>query len=209
MLMRIAEQFGFTLNTFTHILEGYKIADIMKKHGAGASTFSDWWAYKYEVRDAIPYNAKVLSEMGIVTALNSDDAEMGRRLNQEAGKMVKYGKMTEEEAWKLVTLNPAKLLRIDKYVGSIKKGKDADLVLWSANPLSIYAQAEQTYVDGRCLFDKNRDLQLRTRIAKERNRLIIAMEKQRKAGAPTQKAKHNHKNHFHYHCNTVFEEIRD
>ena len=110
MLMRIAEKYDFRLNTFTHILEGYKIADKMKEHGAGASTFSDWWAYKYEVLDAIPYNAKILDEMGIVVAINSDDAEMGRRLNQEAAKGVKYGGMSEASALKMVTINPCETI---------------------------------------------------------------------------------------------------
>ena len=127
MLMKVADSMGFTFNTFTHILEGYKVADKMKEHGAGGSTFSDWWAYKFEVNDAIPYNAALLQEMGVITAINSDDAEMARRLNQEAAKAVKYGKATEEEALKMVTLNPAKLLHIDHRVGSIKVDKDADI----------------------------------------------------------------------------------
>ena len=126
MLMHVADSMGFTVNTFTHILEGYKLADKMKEHGAGASTFSDWWAYKFEVNDAIPYNAALLQDMNVLTAINSDDAEMARRLNQEAAKAVKYGRATEEEAWKMVTLNPAKLLHIDHRVGSIKVDKDAD-----------------------------------------------------------------------------------
>ena len=103
--MHVADSMGFTLNTFTHILEGYKVADKMKKHGAGASTFSDWWAYKFEVNDAIPHNASILDEMGVLTAINSDDAEMARRLNQEAAKAVKYGGVSQENAWKMVTLN--------------------------------------------------------------------------------------------------------
>ena len=148
MLMKMAEKHGFTINTFTHILEGFKVADKMKKHGAGASSFSDWWAYKFEVKDAIPYNGAILHEQGIVTAFNSDDAEMARRLNQEAAKAIKYGGISEEEAWKFVTLNPAKLLHIDDRVGSIKVGKDADVVLWSQNPLSVFAKAEYTFVDG-------------------------------------------------------------
>ena len=135
MLMKVAEKFNFNINTFTHILEGYKLADKMKAHGAGASTFSDWWAYKYEVNDAIPYNAAILNNTGVLTAINSDDAEMSRRLNQEAAKAVKYGGTSEEDTWKMVTLNPAKLLHIDDKVGSIKIGKDADLVLWSNHPL--------------------------------------------------------------------------
>ncbi|NBW60060.1 MAG: amidohydrolase, partial [Crocinitomicaceae bacterium] len=129
MLMHVADSMGFKINTFTHILEGYKVADKMKKHGAGGSTFSDWWAYKFEVNDAIPYNAKLMQDQGLVVAINSDDAEMGRRLNQEAAKSVKYGGMSEEEAWKMVTLNPAKLLHLDDRMGSVKIGKDADLVL--------------------------------------------------------------------------------
>ena len=116
---------GFTVNTFTHILEGYKVADKMKKHGAGGSTFSDWWAYKFEVNDAIPYNGAIMHKQGITVAFNSDDAEMGRRLNQEAAKAVKYGGVSEEEAWKFVTLNPAKLLHLDDKLGSVKVGKDA------------------------------------------------------------------------------------
>ena len=145
MLMKVAEKFDFNINTFTHILEGYKVADKMKAHGVGASTFSDWWAYKYEVNDAIPYNASILNSMGVITAINSDDAEMSRRLNQEAAKAVKYGGTSEEDAWKMVTLNPAKLLHIDDKVGSIKVGKNADLVLWSAHPLSIYATSRKNH----------------------------------------------------------------
>lgn len=143
MLMKVAERHDFKVNTFTHILEGYKVADKMKMHGAGASSFSDWWAYKYEVAEAIPQNPNILHEEGVVTAINSDDAEMARRLNQEAAKSIKYAGMSEEDALKMVTLNPAKLLHVDNRVGSIKEGKDADLVLWSDNPLSIYAIAEK------------------------------------------------------------------
>jgi imidazolonepropionase-like amidohydrolase len=152
MLMKVAESFDFKVNTFTHILEGYKVADKMKEHGVGASTFSDWWAYKFEVNDAIPYNAAIMSNQGITVAINSDDAEMSRRLNQEAAKTVKYGGMSEEEAWKMVTINPAKLLHIDDRVGSIKEGKDADLVLWSDHPLSVYAVAEKTLIEGVVYF---------------------------------------------------------
>jgi imidazolonepropionase-like amidohydrolase len=198
MLMRVAEKHGFKINTFTHILEGYKVADKMKKHNAGASTFSDWWAYKYEVMDAIPYNAKIMTDQGIVTAINSDDAEMGRRLNQEAAKAVKYGNMSEEEAIKMVTLNPAKLLRVDKYVGSIKEGKHADLVLWSDNPLSVYAKAEQTYVDGICYFDIKKDEVVRKEMQAERARLTQKMLKAKANGAKTQSVTPS--NQHHYHC---------
>ncbi len=201
MLMRIAEKHGFKINTFTHILEGYKVADKMKQHGVGASSFSDWWAYKAEVMDAIPYNAKLLNSMGVVTAINSDDAEMGRRLNQEAAKGVKYGAMTEEEAMKMVTINPAKLLRVDKFVGSIKAGKHADLVLWSDNPLSVYAKALQTYVDGICYFDIDRDAKLRKDLQAERSRLIQKMLNAKTNGAKTQPATPSRQHH--YHCGDI------
>ena len=144
----------------------------MKEHGAGGSTFSDWWAYKFEVNDAIPHNATLLNNNEVLTAINSDDAEMGRRLNQEAAKAVKYGGTSEEDAWKMVTLNPAKLLHLDDRMGSIKIGKDADIVLWTGNPLSVYSKVMQTYVDGKLLFDTKKDLELRQRDLKERMRII-------------------------------------
>lgn len=201
MLMKVAERFNFKINTFTHILEGYKVADIMKKHGCGASTFSDWWGYKFEVNEAIPYNASLMNEVGLVTAINSDDAEMARRLNQEAAKSLKYGGMSEEDAWKMVTLNPAKLLHIDKQTGSIKVGKTADIVLWSANPLSIYAKPLQTYVDGICYFDIQRDAELRVAIEAEKSRIIQKMLAEIEKGAPSvpiivKKAKE-------YHCEDI------
>ena len=186
MLMKVAEHFNFNINTFTHILEGYKVADKMKSHGVGASTFSDWWAYKYEVNDAIPYNAAILNNVGVITAINSDDAEMSRRLNQEAAKAVKYGGTSEEDAWKMVTLNPAKLLHIDDKVGSIKIGKDADLVLWSGNPLSIYTKAEKTIIEGTTYFDLKIDKQQRINIKNERNNLIQMMLKEKNKGIKTQ-----------------------
>lgn len=172
MLIRVAEQFGFKVNTFTHILEGYKVADKMAKHGVGGSTFSDWWAYKFEVYEAIPYNAKMMADQGVTVAINSDDAEMARRLNQEAAKSVLYGGMKEEDAWKMVTLNPAKLLHVDDRVGSIKTGKDADLVLWNDNPLSIYARAEKTWVDGVLYFDRQEDAKTQEQVEQERARII-------------------------------------
>ncbi len=180
--MRVAEKYGFRINTFTHILEGYKVADKMKAHGANASTFSDWWAYKMEVQDAIPYNAAIMQKVGLNVCINSDDAEMARRLNQEAAKSVKYGGMSEDEAFKMVTLNPAKALHVDDKVGSIKVGKDADLVLWSDNPLSIYARAEKTMVDGIIYYDIERDAMLRQQIKAERARLINKMLAEKKGG---------------------------
>ena len=179
MLMHVADSFKFKINTFTHILEGYKVADKMKKHGVGASTFSDWWAYKYEVIEAIPYNGAILNQMEVITAYNSDDAEMARRLNQEAAKAVKYGNVSEEDALKFVTINPAKLLHIDHRVGSLKEGKDADIVLWSDHPLSIYAKPLQTYVDGICYFDIDKDAAMQKEIAKEKNRLILKMQSEK------------------------------
>ena len=153
----------------------------MREHGAGGSTFSDWWAYKFEVNDAIPYNATLLNKNDVVTAINSDDAEMGRRLNQEAAKAVKYGGTSEEDAWKMVTLNPAKLLHLDNRMGSIKVGKDADIVLWTDNPLSIYAKVVQTYVDGKLMYDIKTDLNLRERDLNERTRIIKLMSEDKNA----------------------------
>jgi hypothetical protein len=187
MLMHVADSMGFRVNTFTHILEGFKVADKMKEHGAFASNFSDWWTYKFEVYDAIPYNSAILTKVGVVTAVNSDDAEMARRLNQEAAKSVKYGGLNEVEAWKLCTLNPAKMLHVDDRVGSIKVGKDADLVLWNNNPLSIYAKVNMTLVDGIIFYSEQQDSLKLDWIQKERTRLINAMIQAKQNGAPTQK----------------------
>lgn len=203
MLMHVADSMGFRMNTFTHILEGYKVADKMKEHGVGGSTFSDWWAYKYEVKDAIPYNAAVLYNQGITTAINSDDAEMGRRLNQEAAKSVKYGSVPQIEALKMVTLNPAKLLHIDHKTGSIKVGKDADIVIWDEHPLSMSARAEATYVEGVCHFSLERDAELRELIKAERARITELMMNEGSKGnlqKPSEKIKP------HYHCDTLTEE---
>lgn len=189
MLMKVAESFNFNINTFTHILEGYKVADKMKEHGVGGSTFSDWWAYKFEVVDAIPYNAAIMHDAGVTVAINSDDREMSRRLNQEAAKTVKYGGMTEENAWKMVTINPAKLLHIDDKVGSIKEGKDADLVLWSDNPLSIYAKAEKTMIEGKLFFDIDEDMKKRAAIKQEKSKLINMMLNEKMNGGKTQAPK--------------------
>lgn len=185
--MKVAERFGFPVNTFTHILEGYKVADKMKAHGANASTFSDWWNYKMEVVDAIPYNAYIMNKVGLNVAINSDDAEMARRLNQEAAKSVKYGGMSEEDALKMVTINPAKMLHVDSKVGSIKVGKDADLVVWSDNPLSIYAKAEKTIVDGTIYFDRDKDAEIRKRNQAEKARIVqklATLKRTAAGGAP-------------------------
>lgn len=172
MLIRVAEDFGFTIGTFQHVLEGYKIAEALAQHGAGASTFSDWWAYKFEVYDAIPYNGALMHNAGVVVSFNSDSGELARRMNLEAAKAVKYGGISEEEALKFVTLNPAKQLRIDHRVGSLELGKDADFVIWSGNPLSTYTICEQTWIEGRKYFDREEDIEIRKQVLAERARLI-------------------------------------
>jgi imidazolonepropionase-like amidohydrolase len=187
MLIHVADSIGFRINTFTHILEGYKVADKMKAHNIAGSTFSDWWAYKMEVSDAIPYNGKIMAAQGVLTGFNSDDEEMARRLNQEAGKAVAYGKMSEEEALKLVTLNPAKMLHIDNKVGSIKVGKDADLVVWSTNPLSIYAVAEKTYIEGIPYWDYDKDAAKQKALKADEGRIIQKMIEAKGKGAVTQR----------------------
>ena len=204
MLMNVADSLNFRINTFTHILEGYKVADQLKKHGAYASTFSDWWAYKFEVNDAIPYNAAILTQQGVITAINSDDAEMGRRLNQEAAKIVKYGGVSEIEAMKMITINPAKMLHIDDQVGSITVGKDADLVLWSDHPLSVYSHPKMVMIDGAIFFSTEKNEALMKQNQAERQRLILAMMKAKNNGSKTQKV--NHKKPHLYHCDSFEEE---
>jgi imidazolonepropionase-like amidohydrolase len=170
-LLRVAEEFGFRIATLQHVLEGYRVADEIAKHGAGASTFSDWWAYKVEAYDAIPHNAALMAERGVVVSINSDSAEEHRHLNQEAAKAMKYGGMSEAEALKLVTLNPARQLRIDKRVGSIEVGKDADLAIFDKHPLSVYAVVQMTLVDGQVYFDRQKDLEARKARAEEKKAL--------------------------------------
>lgn len=172
MIMNLAEDFGVRVNTLIHFNEGYKIADQIAAHGAAASVFSDWWDYKYEVYEGITYNAAMLLSQGVLTCIHSDDAEQGRRLNQEAGKIVKYGGVSETEALKLVTLNPAKILHLDDRIGSIKQGKDADLVLWTDNPLSVYARANKTMIEGTIYFDEEQDAKMKEEVDNERNRII-------------------------------------
>jgi N-acetylglucosamine-6-phosphate deacetylase len=160
-LIRTLDDFGIQIGTFQHILEGYKVADAMAKHGAMGSSFSDWWAYKFEVYDAIPYNGALMHNAGVVVSFNSDDRELARHLNHEAAKAVKYGGVPPAEALKFVTLNPAKQLRIDQHTGSLKVGKHADLVVWSGSPLSNFSRCEQTWIDGRKYFDLEDDAQSR------------------------------------------------
>jgi len=206
MLMKVADKFDFNINTFTHILEGYKVADKMAEHGVGGSTFSDWWAYKYEVNDAIPYNAAIMHNAGVTVAINSDDREMSRRLNQEAAKTVKYGGMSELEAWKTVTINPAKLLHIDDKVGSIKEGKDADVVLWSSHPMSIYAKVEKTIIDGKVFFDRAEDAKKRLAIKEEKSKLINMMLNEKMNGGKTKVPMK--RGDINFHCDTL-EELKN
>ena len=175
MIMNLAQDFGVRVNSLIHFNEAYKIADQIKEHGAYASVFSDWWYYKYEVYEGIAYNAAMLIKQGVLTCIHSDDAEMGRRLNQEAGKIMKYGGISETEALKLVTINPAIMLHLGDRTGSIKVGKDADLVLWTDYPLSVYARASKTMVDGTFYFDEEKDAKMKEQVDAERNRIIAGI----------------------------------
>lgn len=206
MLMKVAERHGFRINTFTHILEGYKVADKMAEHGAGGSSFSDWWAYKYEVIDAIPYNGAIMQRQGVTVAFNSDDREMARRLNQEAAKAIQYGDLSEEEAWKFVTLNPAKLLHLDHRMGSLKAGKDADVVIWSDNPLSIYAKAEKTWVEGVRYYDRELEDKKQAEILAERERITRKMMNEGNKGGRGRKP--SAREQLHYHCDTMIDEAK-
>src|SRR5215468_3208229 len=191
MLIRVAKEFGFKVRTFQHVLEGYKVADELAAAGIGASTFSDWWAYKVEAYDAIPYNAALMTRRGVVVSINSDDAEEATHLNQEAAKTMKYGGLSHEEALKLVTINPAIQLGIDKRVGSIEVGKDADLVIYNHDPLSAYAVVQKTLIDGRVLFDRQQDIAGRPALEKEKKALL---EKEKKAAKkPDEKEKKEEK----------------
>ena len=178
MLLRVSKEFGFKVRTFQHVLEGYKVADELAAYGVGASTFSDWWAYKMEAYDAIPYNSALMTERGVVVSVNSDDGEEARHLNQEAAKAIKYGGLSDNDALKLVTLNPAIQLGIDNRVGSIDVGKDADLVIFNHNPLSVYAVAQKTLIDGTVYFDRDRDIAGRPALETEKKALL---EKEKKA----------------------------
>ena len=158
MVLNLADEFGFKVKTLQHGLEGYKIADEIAKHGAGLSSFADEWSYKIEAYDAIPYNVAILMRHGVLASINSDDDGRARRLNIDAAKLIRYGGLTEEEAMSTITINGAKQLGIEKRVGSIEVGKDADVAIFNANPLSVYASVEQTIIDGEVFFDKQKDL---------------------------------------------------
>lgn len=171
-LMETADELGFSIHTFTHILEGYKVASEMAEHGARASTFADWWAFKVEAFDAIPFNACEMMEQGVLTSLNSDSNDLQRRMNIEAAKSVRYCGMDEQEALRMITLYPAMQLEIDNLVGSLEEGKHADFVLWNNHPLSAYAQVQQTWIEGHKFFDREADLERRELIQQEQQVLI-------------------------------------
>jgi imidazolonepropionase-like amidohydrolase len=168
MLINLADEFGFKIKTFQHVLEGYKVAKEIAAHGAGASIFADSWGYKIEAYDAIPYNAAIMTRSGVVVSMNSDSDERARRLNIEAAKAMHWGELTEDQALKLITLNPAIQLGIQERVGSIEVGKDADIAIWNAHPFSVYSRVDTTFVDGTVFFDRAKDLARRPELAKER-----------------------------------------
>jgi imidazolonepropionase-like amidohydrolase len=184
MLMRLAEEMGFTVATFQHVLEGYKVADEMAKHGAGGSTFSDWWAYKVEAEDAIPYNAAIMHKRGVLVSINSDSAEHARRLNTEAAKTMHWGGLSEDEALSFVTINPARQLKIDNRVGSLEVGKDADVVIWNKHPLSTYAIVDRVYIDGQQYYDRLAEERRLTETRKEKGTLAAAEGRQQSTPGP-------------------------
>ncbi|HEX4948304.1 MAG TPA: amidohydrolase family protein [Blastocatellia bacterium] len=185
MLARLCEEFGIKVHTFQHVLEGYKVAPEIKAHGANASILPDWWAYKMEAYDAIPFNAAIMHRRGIVVSIHSDSADVARRFYQEAGKMMKYGDLSEEEALRLVTLNPAIQLRMENRVGSIDVGKDADIVLFNGHPFSVYSRPEMTLIEGEVYFDRKQDLEMREKLAKEKKDLIEREKRMPGTAQPT------------------------
>src|SRR6266498_5402 len=168
MLLRVSDEMGFKIREFQHVLEGYKVAKEMAAHGVGGGTFIDWWGYKAEAYDAIPYNVALMERAGVLTSVNSDSDELARRLNLDAAKAMKYGGLSEEEALKLCTLNGAKQLRLDHRIGSIDVGKDADVVIWNGHPFSTYSRVDTTFVEGEIVFDRQKDIAQRAALAKEK-----------------------------------------
>ena len=184
MLLRVADEFGFKVRTLQHVLEGYKVAKEIAAHGAGASTFSDWWSYKLEAFDAIPYNAAIMVRKGVLVSLNSDSDELMRHLNDEAAKTMKYGGLSETEALSLITINPAKQLMIDNRVGSIEVGKDADLAIFDKHPLSNYAKVEKVFIDGQLYFDRSSDVTERPGREAEKKKLVDKEKEEQKKNGP-------------------------
>lgn len=185
MLLHVADDYGFKIRTLQHVLEGYKVAKEIAAHGAGASTFSDWWGYKVEAYDAIPYNATLMMHKGVLVSLNSDDAELMRHLNTEASKAMKYGGATETEALSMVTINPAKQLGIDKRVGSIEVGKDGDLVIYDQHPLSTMTKVEKVFIDGQLYFDRDKDMADRAAKLQDKKLLITKAAEEQKKNLPS------------------------
>jgi imidazolonepropionase-like amidohydrolase len=181
MLLRVADEFGFKIRTLQHVLEGYKVAKEIAAHGAGASTFSDWWSYKIEAYDAIPFNAAIMVRKGVLVCMNSDSAELMRHLNTEAAKTMKYGGLSETEALSLITINPAKQLAIDSRVGSIEVGKDADLTIYDKHPLSNFAKVQKVLIDGDVYFDRDRAISDQVQKETEKKKLIEKERQQRPA----------------------------
>jgi imidazolonepropionase-like amidohydrolase len=195
MLIRVADDMGFKIRTFQHVLEGYKVAKEIAAHGAGASTFSDWWSYKIEAFDATPYNAAIMTRKGVLVSLNSDSDELQRHLNTEAAKVMRYGGLNETEALSMVTINPAKQLGVDDKVGSIEAGKSADMVLYDKHPLSNYAKVLKVWIDGHEYFDRSKDLEVRPQLAQKKKALVdkekAAEQSARSKGRRTEEPKPN------------------
>jgi imidazolonepropionase-like amidohydrolase len=182
-MMRSAEEFDVRIGTLQHVLEGYKVADEIARHGAGASGFSDWWAYKVEVYDAIPWAFPLMRERGVLVSFNSDDDGLARRLNTEAAKAVKYGGVPPADALAFVTSNPARQLGIDSRVGSLEPGKDGDFVVWSGDPLSTSTVALETWIEGKKYFDRSADLAARP--ARDAERAALVGKAKARAEAPS------------------------
>jgi imidazolonepropionase-like amidohydrolase len=195
-LLRLAEEFGFKIAVLQHALEAYKIAPEIAKHGAGASVFTDFWSYKLEAYDAIPYDAYILWKNGVNVSINSDDDERMRRLNLDAAKIMKYGGVPEQDSLQMITLNPAKQLGIEKRTGSIEVGKDADIVIWTAHPFSVYARVETTMIEGEIYFDRTKDIAMRAEMEKERKALEAADSNKSKGNDPPAIPKEKRKSHL-------------
>jgi imidazolonepropionase-like amidohydrolase len=190
MLLNLADEMGFKVRELQHVLEGYKVAPEIAAHGAGAGTFIDWWGYKAEAYDATPYNVALMVRNGVLTSLNSDSDELARHLNHDAAKAMKYGGLTEDEALRLVTINPARQLRLDHRIGSIETGKDADLVIWNGHPLSTYSRVDTTFIEGEIYFDRQRDLEQREALRREKDeRLAKEAEEAKKKSSGEEKKK--------------------
>lgn len=183
MLLNLADEMGFKVREMQHVLEGYKVAKEIAAHGAGAGTFIDWWGYKAEAYDATPYNVALMVRNGVLTSVNSDSDELARHLNHDAAKAMKYGGLTEEEALRLCTINPARQLRLDHRIGSIEAGKDADLAIWNGHPLSVYSRVDTTFIEGEIYFDRQRDLQQREANRKEKEERLKKDEADKKKPA--------------------------